>query len=125
VLKQLQAVLKKCPSGMLHDSLTQMEKKLLAISGISGPEEVDIVYSSVSAVRPGEESFSGMMNGFNYLMILMQGSDALPTTQQITAVKEQERIYATLLRRWDHISTVEASFLNTLLEQNGNSKIIF
>ncbi len=123
IRKNIQALTDKNPSGPLLDALKDLEKKMTALSGITGPGESDVVYSSVSTVTAGEETFSGMMNTFNYLMILLQGSDVQPTIKQREAVKDQDRLFALLLKRWDTIRMNDLKAVNVLLQKNGMNVI--
>lgn len=110
-------------AGMDAATLKAQETRLAALSGMSEPGETDIVYSSISAVKPGEETFSGMMSNFNYLMTLLQGSDAPATAQQIAAVADQERVHTELMKRWSAFVVTSGAEVNAVLERIGSSKI--
>ncbi len=105
-------------TGNLNDSLAALQKRASAIGGME-PGEVDIVYTSVSAAKAGEETISGTMNGLNYLMLLMQNADAAPTSAQIASVKSQSQIAAQVIKRWDAFIASDVSKANELLKQAG------
>jgi len=115
----IKSTMEKLPTGAMRDSLASLERKAISISGQSNPDEVDIVYTSVSAAKLGEETISGTMNGLNYLLLLMQNADAAPTSAQIASVKSQTQIAAQVMKRRNDFLKMDVAPVNEGLKRAG------
>jgi len=63
----------------------------------------------------GPDTLSNITGGLNQLMGLLQGADATPTTQLVTAVGQRRAALNKLLARWSALKT-EARSLNLVIE---------
>jgi hypothetical protein len=59
----------------------------MALRGSGTPEYPDILYDSISAVDPKEETVVGLQQKLLFMMNVVQGADARPTAQTVDAVK--------------------------------------
>ncbi len=99
----------------LRDSLSRVDARLGAFSGTGDSDDLDVMYSSVSAVKRGEETVAGLSTTLLYLMIIVQGSDAAPTPAQVLAVRDQREALDGLSRRWDDIVQTDLQRVNLKL----------
>lgn len=116
---QVQSLQTGMNAGPLKESLEAFEKKAGLIDGSGRPGDADILYSSVSAARPGEENLSGLQSRLLYLMTLLQTADAKPTTQAVAAVKSQAKSLQEVLDRWSDLKSKELKSLNEELRKAG------
>ena len=96
----------------LSDSLARFDARLGAFNGTGDSDDLDIVYSSVAAVKRGEETISGLSTTILYLMLIVQGADAAPTPAQVLAVRDQRGALDSLEHRWDDIVRTDLQRLN-------------
>jgi photosystem II stability/assembly factor-like uncharacterized protein len=98
-------------TGGRHDSLKVLDRLAVTVTGIDALEEVDVVYSGVSRVRPGDASLSSLANSFNYLMALMQSADVAPTEAQMQSLAEQRDVKALVMTKLERIvSDIQKEF---------------
>ena len=98
-------------TGGRHDSLKVLDRLAVTVTGIDALEEVDVVYSGVSRVRPGDASLSSLANSFNYLMALMQSADVAPTEAQIQSLAEQRDVTSLVMTKLERIvSDIQKEF---------------
>jgi photosystem II stability/assembly factor-like uncharacterized protein len=67
------------------------------------------------AVADGPDTLSNITGGLNQLLGLLQGADATPTTQLVTAVRQRHAALNKLIARW-HALKVEGRGLNLAIE---------
>jgi hypothetical protein len=77
---------------------------LAALRGLDSPGDPDILYGSIEAVVPAEETVVGLQHKLLFMLNLLQGADARPTSQAQAAVHELEASLAALARRWQALS---------------------
>jgi photosystem II stability/assembly factor-like uncharacterized protein len=66
---------------------TDRREQLMALRGTGTPENPDVLYESISAVDPNEETLVGLQQKLLFMMTVLQAADARPTTQAADAVK--------------------------------------
>ncbi|MGA3246075.1 MAG: glycoside hydrolase [Bacteroidota bacterium] len=125
VRRQLQALLKAEPTAELKDLLNKFGRKVSAIDGTGWAEDVDVMYSAAYATNRNEETFAGLQNKLLYLMAVMQGADAKPTTQATAAVKDQQQSLKNVLGRWHELKSgsKDVSTLNDLLKKSNKPSL--
>jgi len=57
------------------------------------------------------------------LMSILQGADALPTRQVVTAVTERRQVLADLFTKWNVLKSTELAALNAELRKAGLAEI--
>src|SRR5262245_21879164 len=67
--------------------------------GSGAPENPDILYDSISAAAPNEETVLGLQQKLLFMMNLLQGADGRPTTQAADAVKRLTALVPPLEQR--------------------------
>ena len=76
-------------------------EELLALRGSRDPGEPDILYGSIYAAAPEEETVVGLQHKLLFLLNLFQGADAHPTRQAQEAVVVLEASLGALAIRWE------------------------
>jgi hypothetical protein len=91
----------------LHDSLdaavaqaTDRRDERMALRGSGAPENPDVLYGSITAADPNEETIVGLQQKLLFMMSLLQGADARPTAQAADAVKRLTEMLPVLEQRW-------------------------
>jgi photosystem II stability/assembly factor-like uncharacterized protein len=74
--------------------------KLMALRGNGEPDDQDVLYGSITAVAPERETVVGLQEKFLYMLNLLQGADAAPTGQALTAVAELQKTLTAMKARW-------------------------
>jgi photosystem II stability/assembly factor-like uncharacterized protein len=74
--------------------------KLMALRGNGEPDDQDVLYGSITAVAPERETVVGLQEKFLYMLTLLQGADAAPTGQALTAVAELQKTLTAMKARW-------------------------
>ena len=74
-------------------------QSLMALRGSGEPGDQDVLYGSITAVPAERETIVGLQNKFLYMMTLLQGADAKPTPQALTAIAELQKTAAALKAR--------------------------
>jgi hypothetical protein len=92
-------------------ALQTLEQKLTALEG----QPAAGFGGGRGAAAEGPDTLSNIAGGLNQLMGLLQGADATPTTQLVTAVGQRRAALNTLLARWTALKT-EARTLNLVIE---------
>jgi hypothetical protein len=118
VRSQIQASLKAGAAGELKDLLNKFGRKASAIDGTGWAEDVDVMYSAAYATSRKEETLAGLQTKLMYLMALLQGADAKPTTQAVSAVQDEAQPLKEVLGRWEEMKKGE----NDLPLLNGELK---
>ena len=87
----------------LADSLISGSRRatLTALRGSGAVGNPDIVYGSIYAVSPVDETLVGFQEKALFLMNVLQGADARPTTQAMDAAAALEETLAALVARWE------------------------
>jgi hypothetical protein len=62
-------------------------EQLSALRGSGAPENPDVLYDSITAADPDQETVVGLQQKLLFMLTLLQGADARPTTQAADAVK--------------------------------------
>jgi hypothetical protein len=107
-LKELQGKAKEQP---LLDALAELDKKAAALEGAErrrGERPPD---------GPREPTLARLAEEQQRLLDILQGADATPTTQVVTACEETRKPLSELLRRWDELKTTEVKALNEQLRK--------
>jgi hypothetical protein len=73
----------------------------LALRGSGVPENPDILYDSITATDPSQETVVGLQQKLLFMLALLQGADARPTSQAVTAVQQLTAMVPALERRWE------------------------
>lgn len=107
----------------IRDQLTALSETLNAFVGTSTPGNPDIVYGSAYAEPEGDETLTGLQRNFLFLMAVLQGADAQPTTQAKAAVDDHQQRLGTVLDRWQTLQASDITALNQQLEQAGLSPL--
>ncbi len=116
---QLSALLQSGGLGDLEAALTDLDRNAAAIAGQRTPRAADLLYSAAYKEPPGEETLAGLQQNFLHLMALLQGADAKPTSQAVTAVRDQRRVLGAVLERWNHLLSQDVRRVNSRLEGKG------
>jgi photosystem II stability/assembly factor-like uncharacterized protein len=107
-LKELQGKAKEQP---LLDALAELDKKAAALEGAErrrGERPPD---------GPREPTLARLAEEQQRLLDILQGADATPTTQAVTACQEARKSLRDLLRRWDELKATEVKALNERLRK--------
>jgi photosystem II stability/assembly factor-like uncharacterized protein len=75
--------------------------KLMALRGNGEPGMQDVLYGSITAAPPDQETIVGVQQKLLFMMTLLQGADAAPMPQALTAVAELEKTLAALKVRFN------------------------
>ena len=79
---------------------TDRREQRMALRGSGTPENPDVLYESISAADPTEETIVGLQQKLLFMMNLLQAADARPTTQAADAVKRLTAMLPALEQRW-------------------------
>lgn len=115
---QTESLVGKIPDTRLKDSLSAFGKKLAALEGES-PDELDVMYASVTDTQPESETVGELQQKFLYLMILIQNADVRPTASQAASVRGAAAGLSVVKGLWEKFQTVELARLNDELVQHG------
>ena len=85
------------------DAGNSNSKDILALRGSGAPSAPDVLYSSVYQSANGEETIVGLQRKFLYLMKVLQGADARPTTQAINGVSILQESLKDIQDRWEKL----------------------
>ena len=77
--------------------------KLMAIRGNGEPGMQDVLYGSITATPADQETIVGVQQKFLFMMTLLQGADAAPTPQSLSAVAELYKTLAALNLRFNAV----------------------
>ena len=72
--------------GQLNDVTGEQRERLLALRGDSEAENPNISYGSIYAAPANEESIASLQEKLVYMLKVLQGADAKPTTQAMDSV---------------------------------------
>jgi photosystem II stability/assembly factor-like uncharacterized protein len=75
-------------------------EQLTALRGSGTPENPDILYDSISANDPNQETVVGLQQKLLFMLALLQAADARPTMQAADAVKRLTATVPILEQRW-------------------------
>ena len=99
---------RKDQAGAPVSAIDDLDKKAAALEG----RTAGLDFFGVSNREPG---LAGLGNGFLSLMNLIDGADAMPTTQALKAVEDQQHALAELLARWEELKRKDLKALNDQL----------
>ncbi len=116
---QIQAHLDADRPAALKQALTALDEAAAAIEGSGTPGAPDLLYGSVYAAPPGEETLAGLQTTLLYLIELLQGADAQPTSQAVAAVDDQQQLLQNVLGRWNALKDGALRSVNAQLRQGG------
>ncbi len=72
---------------------------LTALRGEGAPADGDLLYDSITAASPQQETIVGLQEKFLFLLNLLQSADAKPTTQAVQGLGELQRTLEALKQR--------------------------
>ena len=75
-------------------------EQLVALRGSGTPENPDLLYDSISAADPNQETVVGLQQKLLFMLNLLQSADARPTAQAADAVKRLTAMVPLLNARW-------------------------
>jgi hypothetical protein len=70
---------------------SEARKQLAALRGNGEPGAQDVLYGSITAVPAERETIVGLQQKFLFMLTLLQGADAKPSTQTLSAVAELQK----------------------------------
>jgi hypothetical protein len=73
------------------------------LRGSGSPGDPDILYGSIYAASAAEETLVGLQHKFLFLLNVLQGADARPTSQAAAAVTKLQEMLPALRQRWEAI----------------------
>ena len=83
-------------------ALTDAQRDALAaLRGSGVPGDPDILYGSIYATPADEETVVGLQHKFLFLLNVLQGADARPTTQAMDGVRALQETLEALTQRWE------------------------
>jgi photosystem II stability/assembly factor-like uncharacterized protein len=74
-------------------------KALMALRGNGEPDDQDVLYGNITAVPTERETIVGLQEKFLFMLTLLQGADAKPTSQTLAAIAELQKTLAALKAR--------------------------
>ena len=90
---------------MLKDKTTTLNvarrEKLMALRGSGSPGNPDILYGSIYERSAEEETVVGLQHKFLFLLNILQGADARPTSQTVRGVGTLQAALQVLSQRWE------------------------
>ncbi|HEX4947346.1 MAG TPA: glycoside hydrolase, partial [Blastocatellia bacterium] len=110
--EQLKALTTRAGSNAIAKTIDDFDKKVAALEG----RTAGLDFFGVSNREPG---LAGLSNGFLSLMNLVEGADAMPTTQALSAAADLQRSLNEVLARWNGIKSNDIKSLNEQLRQAG------
>ncbi|MFQ5570833.1 MAG: WD40/YVTN/BNR-like repeat-containing protein [Rhodothermales bacterium] len=97
--------LREAVEQVLHDTTRTLgdtrREALMALRGAGSPGDPDILYGSIYLLSGDEESLVGLQRKFLFLLNVIEGADARPTTQAMEGVQALEEGLEALSRRWE------------------------
>jgi photosystem II stability/assembly factor-like uncharacterized protein len=100
--------------GALADAIGALDQKAAALEGGGGGRGFG---GPGAAAAAGERTFGALAGQLNSLMGLVEGADAMPTTQAVAASDELQRALSDLLARWNELKGRDVTALNEQLRQ--------
>jgi hypothetical protein len=85
------------------DRRTDRREQLLALRGAGTPENPDLLYDSISAADPNQETVVGLQQKLLFMLNLLQSADARPSAQAADAVKRLTAMLPLLNARWARV----------------------
>jgi hypothetical protein len=79
---------------------SERREQRAALLGSGTPENPDVLYDSITAADPGEETVVGLQQKLLFMLSVLQSADARPTTQAADAVKRLTAALPAIERRW-------------------------
>ena len=102
----------------LRMALTRLDEALALLEG-PAPGNPDTVYGSATAAPPGAETLGGVQQKLLFVMAVLQGADAPPTTQALAAVGTLQETLREVLGRWEALREADLRAVNERLMQGG------
>ncbi len=109
--------------GGLRDALKSLEEQARSLEGEGLPENPDIAYSSAYAADPASETMAGLQQKFLFIMAVVNGADAMPTSQALQAIDTLEQTMSAVLGRWTNLQSAKLHELNGRLLDAGLTPI--
>jgi len=79
---------------------SERREQRAALLGSGTPENPDVLYDSITAADPGEETVVGLQQKLLFMLSVLQSADARPTTQAADAGKRLTAALPAIERRW-------------------------
>jgi len=95
----------------VFQALTKFDKRAEALEGRGGRGRFDPRRSS------GQVTLTGIGRSLGMLMRLLQGADATPTSQVVTAVTDGQKDLERVIAEWNKLKTQDRMNLNTKLKE--------
>ncbi len=76
------------------------KEQFMAIRGSGSPDNPDVTYGRITEETLSQETVVGMQDKFLYMMAILQGADAKPTSQAMTAVDKLSARKEEMVNRW-------------------------
>ena len=118
VRASIQSILKDGGDKEWKDLLNRAGRKVSTLDGSVWTEDVDVMYGAEYAARGNEETLAGLQRKLLLLMGILQGADAKPTSQVVSAVHDQQQSLKELHSRWDLLrqGTGDLMSINKMLQ---------
>lgn len=111
-------------TGALKDEITALEKKAADIGGAGSAEEAsDVMYFAPRASGRGESSMTDVETQMVYLVALLQGADAAPTSQAADSVAQVRQTMDEVNGRWKQLMDSDIPAINEKLKAAGLGQI--
>lgn len=85
----------------IADAKGERQSLLQALRGEGEPGEPDVLYDYIRVAASEDETLVDLQYKFLWVMYVLQGADAQPTTQTKAAVTGLERSLGDLIQRWE------------------------
>jgi hypothetical protein len=120
---QLRAVRDRANNAVLTEAVSAYDEKLNALAGQGGGGRRGGGGGRGRGAAGGAPSFSSISGELLSMMELLEGADAEPTTQALTAVRGTQRDFDALVARWNALRTTDLTALNTKLRAAGQREV--
>ncbi len=108
---QVKSLLERAKQDDVFQALTKFDKRAEALEGRGGRGRFDPRRSS------GQVTLTGIGRSLGMLMRLLQGADATPTSQVVTAVTDGQKDLERVIAEWNKLKTQDRMNLNTKLKE--------
>ena len=109
--KEVQDRRQRAEKGPVADALTALDEKAAALEG-TGPAR-----RRRGGRGPAEPSLTRLQGELSTLLEVLQGADAAPTSQAVTAAGAAQRTLTRLLERWQELQTKDVKDVNEQLRK--------
>ena len=102
----------------LRGALKRLDDAAAALEG-PAPGNPDTVYGSAYAAPVGKETLGGVQQKLLFVMAVLQGADARPTTQALSAVEALQTTLDAVRGRWNALHDGQLKAINARLAAGG------